>query len=206
MVRRKSPLISSSIFFQTSSPDSCNRCSSLRTGTILKSELWQARGNHLLVLFRLKRARGINQPSAGRNMAHGRFENCDLARLQIEKVFRLELPFDFRIARQRSCAGAGDIGQHAVEVCAVRQSQRVRGDDFYILLRREPAQKSCAMRMQFRGNDLCFRQTRGHGGGLTAGSGAAIEYAPAFADERGHQLRAFILNGDLFLRGTFAWR
>ena len=53
------------------------------------------------------------------------------------------------------------------------------------------------MRMQFSGNDFCFRQTRGHGGGLAAGSGTAIENASALADQRGHQLRAFILDGEL---------
>ncbi len=155
----------------------------------------QRGGDHLLILFRLKRTGGIDQPSSGRDVAHGSAQDGDLARLQIVKVFRLELPFDFRVARQRPRAGARDIGENAVEVGAVGESQCVGGDDFYILLRRKPSKQRCAMRMQFSGDDLCFRQPCGHGGGLAAGSGAAIEYAAARADKRGNQLRAFILDG-----------
>ena len=129
-------------------------------------------------------------------MAHGGLENCDLPQLQVEKVFRFEFPFDFRVARQRSCAGARDIHQHAVKVCAVRQSERVRRDHFYVLLRRESSQKRCPMRMQLGRNDLCFRQSCGHGSGFASGSGAAIEYAPTIADQSGNELRAFILDGE----------
>src|SRR5260221_10400367 len=130
-------------------------------------------------------------------MPHGCAENSNLASLQIEKIFRLELPFDLRIARQRSRARAGDVGQHAVKVGAVWQSQRVRGNYFYVLLRRKSSKQCCAMRMQLSGDDLCFRQPGGYGGGFAAWSGAAIEYSPALADQSGHQLRAFVLNGGL---------
>src|SRR5712671_6171694 len=128
-------------------------------------------------------------------MPQGCAENSNLASLQIEKIFRLELPLDLRIARQRSRAGAGDVGEDAVKVGAVWQSQRVRGNYFYVLLRSKPAQERRAMRMQLSGDDLCFRQPRGHSGGLAAGSGAAIKNAPALADQGSYQLRAFVLNG-----------
>ena len=52
------------------------------------------------------------------------------------------------------------------------------------------------MRVQLRGDDFCGGIARGHGRGLSSRCGAAIQQARARADQRGDQLRCFILDED----------
>src|SRR4051794_3258185 len=68
-----------------------------------------------LVLFRLERAGGIDERSAGREKAQGIGEQRGLAGLEVGEVFGLEAPFDLGISPERSGAGAGRIDQNAIE-------------------------------------------------------------------------------------------
>ena len=58
------------------------------------------------------------------------------------------------------------------------------------------AQQIGAMRVQFRRNDLRRGIARRQRSGLAAGSGAAVEQARTCADQRGNQLRSFVLDED----------
>jgi hypothetical protein len=47
-------------------------------------------------------------------------QNCALTMLQVGKVGGSETPFDFGIAGKRAGAGAGDVGEDALEGCGGR--------------------------------------------------------------------------------------
>src|SRR5207244_4182341 len=131
-------------------------------------------GGHSLVLFRLERAGGVDQQTAGRKRGAGVGQQGGLAPLEILKIGTGEPPFDFGIAAQRAGAGAGSVDQYAVEwalererACTV-EHHKVGG---------ERLELGDAVEVQIAGDGV----DAGLQGlsGLVAGSGARIEEALA---------------------------
>src|SRR6185437_7984686 len=65
-----------------------------------------------------RRARRIDKPPLRREALERGVEQHHLARVQFEQIGWLQLPANFRVARQRACAGTRRIHQNAVEFSA----------------------------------------------------------------------------------------
>ena len=81
----------------------------------------------------------------------------DLAIVQLREGLRVEAPLDFRVAGKRACAGAGDIGEGAIELVGNGHVRDVGYDGLDLVpgWTHEFLQQTCAMRMNFDGGDLC---------------------------------------------------
>src|SRR5262249_51836478 len=123
----------------------------------------------------LKGAGRIDEASTRKEMRKRGSQNCDLARLKVGNVFGRKAPLDFRIASQRAGAGAGNIGQDAVESPTERQLTGIGGYYTDIGRLHQVAQQAGAMRMNVGGDELRVLIVFCEQGSLAAGSSAAVE-------------------------------
>src|SRR5271167_581395 len=114
--------------------------------------------------------------------------------MKVVEVVGLESPLDLRIARQRASPGARNVGQHAIEATLQGELQGVSSDDLNVSSADTPLQQFGTVVMKLDGDDCRVGISRCDGCGLATWRGAAIQNACAFADERGDQLRSFVLN------------
>ena len=75
------------------------------------------------IFFRFEGTRGIHQPSR-RERGLEAFEQADLARVQIGKIFGSKPPANLRMPRERAGPRAGRIDQNAIERAFERQRLR----------------------------------------------------------------------------------
>src|ERR1051326_86162 len=80
------------------------------------------------ILLRLQRTTGIHQAPTTPQAVDGRAQDANLSCVQVDKIGSDQLPLDLRVSRQRSGAGTGYIGEHAVKI-ALRQVRNVAADD-----------------------------------------------------------------------------
>ncbi len=101
---------------QVSSPVACRRSSS--GAAVDKAEgivFGQGLLDDVFVFFFFQRTSGVDEASSGSDVGQGRAEDCELALPQFCQIIDGEAPFDFGISGQRTGAGAGDVGEDAVE-------------------------------------------------------------------------------------------
>ena len=77
--------------------------------------LREHRGNDLLVLFRFKRASGVDDAAAGADCAQCGAKNGALALGLADRDLRVKAVADLGIAAQRAGAAAWDVGEGEVE-------------------------------------------------------------------------------------------
>ena len=77
--------------------------------------------HHIFVLFALQRTGRINQTATGSQSRECAAQDGDLALLQVGEIFRLQLPFDFRIPRERAGSGTRRIQKYPVKAAAKGQ-------------------------------------------------------------------------------------
>ncbi len=96
-----------------------------------------------------QRTGGVNKASAGSQHFQTLAQYGPLACREIDEIAWLQPPFDFRIPGERAGAGAGDIGQDAVEGAVQRERIACIGDDDG---NTESLQHLCAAEVQFAGD------------------------------------------------------
>ena len=131
--------------------------------------------HHRFIFLALQRTCGIDEPPARRKPRQRGLQDRDLPRLKIVQVSWLEPPLDLRIARQSACAGAGNVGEDAVEHARKGQMTRVRRDYVHVWQASKALQQARAVRMQLRRKYFGARVAAGEQGSLAAGSGATIQ-------------------------------
>ena len=85
--------------------------------------------DYVFVFFFFQRTSGVDEASAGCDLGQGGAEDCELAWRQVGEIGGREAPFDFGIAGESAGAGAGDVGEDAVELLSEGEMLGVGGDD-----------------------------------------------------------------------------
>ena len=110
---------------------------------------------------------------------------------------RLQPPFDLRIVRQRTGAGAGNVGQYAIETRHLPLNiEHVRVDHFHIPGRNQFPQQPGTVRMQLQSNDAGLGIPLRQYPGLAPRRRATIQDSRSLAHQQRHQLRGLVLDRD----------
>ncbi len=158
----------------------------------------------VFVFFFFQRTSGIDEASAGSDLCEGGAQDCESGAVQLCEIVGFEAPLDFGIAGERAGAGAGDVGENAIEWAGHGEMLGVGGDDLDLrgMWLQQFLQQAGAMGMKFDGGDCGGGIVVGDGERLAAGSGAAVEDVCSGADEGGDELRGFVLDDDFGGCGT----
>ena len=134
-------------------------------------------------------------PAATCRMAARRIATWRL--LQVGQILGLQSPFDFRIVRQSAGAGAGHVGQHAIEA----RTRRLNSSTSELTTstfagRNQFPQQPGTVGMQFQGNDVGLRISFRQHARLAAGRRTTIENSRSRAHQQCDQLRGLVLDRD----------
>ena len=174
-------------------------------GGVFRSELWCSdRGicaldrifDDVFAFFGFEGASGVNEVAAGGELVQARPEDSGLSGLEIRQIGRFKAPLDFGIARKRTGAGTGDIGQDTLERSGAGVGGGIGGLDFDVCGADALAEEAGTLLVEFEGDDLRTRVALGEDRGFSSGGGTAVEDAVAVTSQEGDQLRGFVLDPD----------